>query len=440
MRADRATLQYLARHAEPEARVVAASAIGSFEHVLIVPACRESPALLDGYRDASRCASGRVLCILVVNGAAGAVLATRDANRSLLDGVRARLLTPRGMSGLELGSAGDLDVLLVDRASPGRELPARQGVGLARKVGLDVALALWHSDRAGPFAHTTDADVTLPGDYFSAVCPSEAKAISAAIYPFRHVSSGESAVDARTHLHEIFLRYWVAGLRAAGSPYAFHTIGSTLVVSLPSYARVRGVPKREAGEDFYLLNKLAKVAPVRRLVTCPIEITARQSDRTPFGTGRAVERLSQEDLALPDPRSFERLGDVLEALDDLAIHGDPARFRAALSFRLRPAVQDQVAGAQALQALGRVCAASTPADRRARLHGWFDAFRTMRFIHALSETTFPNAPWRRALAEAKFVPGAPTTLSDALARLVTAEGAHGYEMGPSALRCPEKAC
>ena len=48
-------------------------------------------------------------------------------------------------------------------------------------------------------------------------------------------------------------------MKYARSPYAFHTIGSTMAVSANHYAKVRGFPKREAGEDFYLLNKLAKV-------------------------------------------------------------------------------------------------------------------------------------------------------------------------------------
>ena len=50
----------------------------------------------------------------------------------------------------------------------------------------------------------------------------------------------------------------------AGSPYAFHTIGST-------HGRKRGLimpgsgafPAARPGEDFYLLNKLAKVGSVQ---------------------------------------------------------------------------------------------------------------------------------------------------------------------------------
>ena len=100
-----------------------------------------------------------------------------------------------------------------------------------------------------------------------------------------------------TQLYEYSLRYYVAGLSYAGSPYAFHTIGSTLAVNAVHYARVRGFPRRQAGEDFYLLNKLAKVGSVRQLsaeTDCePIDIAARRSDRVPFGTGAAVGKLME---------------------------------------------------------------------------------------------------------------------------------------------------
>ena len=43
--------------------------------------------------------------------------------------------------------------------------------------------------------------------------------------------------------------------------------------------------KRNAGEDFYLLEKLSKVAPLRKLSGAPILLRSRESFRVPFGTG-----------------------------------------------------------------------------------------------------------------------------------------------------------
>ncbi len=95
---------------------------------------------------------------------------------------------------------------------------------------------------------------------------------------------------------------------------------------------MRGFPKREAGEDFYLLNKLAKVGTVLELAEGPdneaIRIESRRSDRVPFGTGAAVNRIT----ALADPLGEFRFYDpsVFELLK--AVAAGPA-FDLAVGFR-----------------------------------------------------------------------------------------------------------
>ena len=68
-----------------------------------------------------------------------------------------------------------------------------------------------------------------------------------------------------TALYELRLHHYVLGLEYAGSPYAYHTLGSCLAVKADAYAQVRGFPKRAGAEDFYLLNKLAKLGAMPRL-------------------------------------------------------------------------------------------------------------------------------------------------------------------------------
>ena len=62
-----------------------------------------------------------------------------------------------------LRSESSYDLMVVDRASPGRELPADQGVGLARKIGCDIALGVWAVKALRrAWIHSTDADVSSP--------------------------------------------------------------------------------------------------------------------------------------------------------------------------------------------------------------------------------------------------------------------------------------
>ena len=236
--------QYRTRHAEPEAGL-AKLCPDTFDIELVVPACAESATLVDGYRAAAP-AAGRLLVIVVLNGRVDANPAVHAANAECFGGLRSRFSLRDLGHGAWLGHDVDMSVLLVDRFTTRRRLPSRQGVGLARKIGADVALELI---AAGHVAHTsvamTDADARLPQDYFERVAELSATC-AAAIFPFWHEPRGESRVDRATALYEVRLRYLQRGLQWAHSPYAFHTVGSTMAVHALRYAQVRGVPKRQA--------------------------------------------------------------------------------------------------------------------------------------------------------------------------------------------------
>ena len=125
----------------------------------------------------------------------------------------------------------------------------------------------------------------LPRDYFDRASKVPRNHASALVYPFIHRGEEDVALARAIQLYEISLRYYVLGLASAGSPYAHHTVGSTLAVDAISYAKVRGVPKRTAAEDFYLLGKLAKIGKVAALNGTPISVSS-----TPrwFDTRRAI--------------------------------------------------------------------------------------------------------------------------------------------------------
>jgi len=108
--------------------------------------------------------------------------------------------------------------------------------------------------------------------------------------------------------YEIFLRYWVLGLQYAQSPWAFHSIGSTMVTTTEAYVGVRGMNRRSSGEDFYFLQKLAKYSGIHSIRETRVFPSARLSDRVPFGTGKRIRRFlsgdPQREYLLYDPRIF----------------------------------------------------------------------------------------------------------------------------------------
>jgi hypothetical protein len=445
--------KYFARYAEPEA-MLANALSESYLAALIVPVCGEAPSLLEGFAAALARAPEPVLLLLVVNATDAASSEIHAENQRLLAHLaalfpNARAISQEGVTARAwLGRAERHDLLWLDRASSGVRLPAREGVGLARKLGGDLSAALWARGQLRcPLLASSDADVTLPADYFERLTEPalERSPSSAWLWPFHHEPGGDQAIDAATVLYEISLRYYVLGLASAGSSYAYQSVGSTLCVAAPAYLSVRGVPKREAAEDFHLLDKLAKVGPLRRPAVAPIGIRARVSERVPFGTGRrsreiAVELAGDREFLLYSPRIFRVLGAVLEGLSAFAETGNVAELEEAV-LRHVPEIAEPVQ--LALNELGVVAALESASGQaptgpilRRRVHTWFDSLRTLRFVHRLRDGCLPSLPWRAALDSAPFLkePFAMGSEPAAVCRsLALAEAELPVQIGPSLL-------
>jgi hypothetical protein len=413
---EKAVTKYLARQAEPEAGG-AAGIPDEFGHAVVVPAYAEGDALFTMLGSVPSGPAGRVLIVLVLNARADSSKAAREANAAVRDRLARELPAPVRTAGDHPLLAYPLEhgrLVLVDRSLPGRYLPEGQGIGLARKIGCDIVLALNAAGRvASPWIHATDADTVLPGDYFEQTKSLDPEETGAAIYPFEHRFDPDPSLGAAGRLYEISLRYYVLGLAWADSPYAYESMGSCLAIPASSYAMVRGFPRRNALEDFHALNKLAKVGTIERLAGTPVLLEGRVSDRVPISTGQAISGLAGkkgglDGFSLYHPAVFAHLaawirvlaaiarskGDMKEALAELPEHSPFFRTEVLQS------ALDKLGAFQAVRE-----AISLSNDSRAllrHLHTWFDALQTQRLIHALRDGGFPSPGWLQALHEAPF--------------------------------------
>jgi glycosyltransferase involved in cell wall biosynthesis len=231
------------------------------------------------------------------------------------------------------GTVEDLSgrVLVVERVFP----PDVAGVGAARRAGMD--LALRRLVQAGSPEKSAiaclDADSPVDPGYVEGILSvfggdnPPAAGICACRHPIPEDEKEARAIVA----YELWLRYMEQGFRYCGSPYAFQTIGSCTVVSPCAYALADGMPRRQAGEDFYFLQKIAKV--FGRVVDLDVTVrpSARISDRVPFGTGRAMRRCRDEGpdcyLQAEPPRAFLDLKEFFNSSTDG--FSDPGRMRAS---------------------------------------------------------------------------------------------------------------
>lgn len=398
--------KYLQRYAEPD---VPSLRPPPRPYVAVIPAFREReslPKCIDSLMEAS---NGDANIIIVLNASVSTWEANLEEHRETMDWFRP-----------------NPNVFVVERFTAETTLPDDAGVGLARKIGADLALR-WMTGGTTDVKRIfmTDADAQVPLDFFTRPETTD-EPRSAWLYPFVHVASSPEhgaalfAYDASIRLHAI-------GLALAGSPYAYLALGSILAIDAVSYAAVRGFPKRAAGEDFYLLQKLAKIAPLERLQGSPILIEGRPSDRVPFGTGPAL-RTQQEEGRLWTayaPSSYRRLGNILRDID-LLVDDERAC--------LLPATESVLEALGARQGLVKSLRGANVRDRHTRLHSHFDALRTLRCIHVLRDLFgYPEVAVEEALADPLFanlgLKNSLAGMSDASSRIL--RGPVGPTIGKS---------
>lgn len=369
---------------------------GGFAGAVVIPALAESATL---FATLSSLACNppeiceRFLVLVTVNQREDA-LATDKADN---------LLT------LKLLAASDpqlsrLKLAWVDAATPGLEMPDKGGgVGLARRIGLDLALARLDVGQTGdPILVCLDADTLVRPDYLSALVGHFKHSPSgAAVVPFQHQRGASPESDRIITRYELFLRSYVFGLALAGSPYAFHSVGSAMACRASAYVKIGGMNSRSAGEDFYFLQQLARTVGVEQLAGTVVHPSPRSSHRVPFGTGRSVARMlssGEGEQLFYHPECFRMLGGWL-ALVAAQPDADGSALREQAG-EISPCLAEFL-DLNRFEEIWKKLRRNNP-GRAAFVkayHGWFDGLKTMKLIHHLSSGPFPRCQPEEALPE-----------------------------------------
>ncbi len=346
--------------------------------VVVIPAFAEFPGLLQTLESVSAAspeALARALVIVVVNHREDAVPEEKENNSQALVALRSW--------------SGALRLGLVDAAAQGHELLAKEGVGTARKAGLDLALSiLAENGRESGGLVCLDADTTVDAGYLDSLHAFFAEPNRwAAVLEYAHPVAGDSAETEAILYYEMFLRYYELGLAWARSPFAFPAIGSAMGCTGMAYAAVSGMNRRCAGEDFYFLQQLAKTGVIQRVPGAIVRPASRPSRRVPFGTGRRVlEFLDNAETACRfyAPESFCVLRAWLEIADNgLESSGELLLKGAA---QLNPALADFLTRQDFAATWTRLQKEHSGTRRMAAaFHTWFDGFRTLKLMHHLRD-------------------------------------------------------
>ncbi len=355
-----------------------------FQKIIVVPSIAESdnlPALIKSLEKNDKLQLHSTLLLIVVNNAVSSSNEVKEDNKKTLKFLR-KLKTKLNLS-------------FIDACSPGKEMDDKNaGVGLARKIGMDLALTKFdYLSLNKNIMICTDADCTVDSNFLIEIADDfDRNNYEAAAVNFAHNISGNDSETKAIICYEIFLRYYVIGLSFAKSEYSFHTIGSTMICSPEAYVKVEGMNKYKAAEDFYFLEKLAKIYPIGEIKTTFVHPSKRASWRVPFGTGRSIERYlsnKRNEYQLYDPKSFVILKNWLEIYFDQSLLDQQSLIK--ISRNIHPALHLFLNEQGFEKFIHRVLLNNKNASEiDKQKHYWFDAFRTLKLIHYLRDIIYPN--------------------------------------------------
>ena len=381
---------------------------GKYNNVVVIPAISEYKNILVLFESICEIDPkyfDETLFLFVVNNTDNASREIREDNKITLDffgKIIRKEYHSENLIGKIIGR--NINVGYVDASSEGNELPQKDGgVGLARKIGMDTALTVFdYRSQSKKILIQLDADCVVAKNYLTEIIDKFNKNNYGAGYvAFEHQLPDSEPEKLAILCYEIFLRYYVLGLSFANSPFAFPSIGSTMVCDAERYCKAGGMNKRKAGEDFYFMEKLAKTTKIYKIGGTKVYPSGRESWRVPFGTGPRITRFllqSQNEYLLYNPKSFEILKEWLKIFNSIEHrHSEEYLSKAEV---IHPVLKEFFKLNKFEDGWRRILRNSKSNEQLQKQKiMWFDGFRTMKLIHFLRDSGFPQVSMFDAIDE-----------------------------------------
>ncbi|MEL6989168.1 MAG: glycosyltransferase family 2 protein, partial [Bacteroidota bacterium] len=284
------------------------------------------------------------------------------------------------------------------------DLPEKmKGVGTARKLAMDEAVRRFHLiNRPDGIILALDADCEVAENYFIAVYDSfliNPKTTSASIY-FEHPIKGkdyEKSHYAAIIEYELHLRYFKNAKTWAGFPDAFYTVGSSMAVRAKDYAKQGGMPRRQAGEDFYFIHKFTGLGNHIEINDTCIYPSPRISNRVPFGTGKAIGDMLMEKQDF-STYAFETFKDIKQAI---ILIMDNLESSPQVIYKELPKSIQSFESFQNFEKKWIEIKSNTSNSKqfKSRFFKWWNAFWVMKYAHFCRDHFYPNVPTNKAALE-----------------------------------------
>lgn len=261
------------------------------------------------------------------------------------------------------------------------------GVGLARKIGMDIAVKHFlDTQNANGIIVSLDADCTVSKNFFVEIekAYKTEKKLNCTIHNFHHrVDSDFPQLEKPIRQYEKYIRYFSRYMQDIGFPYFYHTIGSAFSVLADAYIRVGGMGRQQGGEDFYFLQKIFTLGYIKELQEVFVYPMARFSDRVPFGTGPSLQKIIDDpdkQMSVYSRQSFQALGRFFAMKDNFFKQG-----RSVINYKitqLHPSVIQFIEETDFIDNIEDCNKnAATLETFRKRFFHHFNAFKIIKFLN-----------------------------------------------------------
>jgi hypothetical protein len=285
------------------------------------------------------------------------------------------------------------------------EIPGLHGgVGLARKILQDEAAGKLPDEGV---IISLDADCRVDKNYLNEihdqfVLHPDCSAASVHFeHPLDNLSDREKDSIVRYELH---LRYLVNAQRWCGHPFAFHTVGSSMAVRRKDYLLQGGMNTRQAGEDFYFLQKFIETGKFFKITNTTVYPGVRISNRVPFGTGKAMHQILDESLEwlTTDFKIFRLIKPVFASLEKL--NSVFANNRSPDLKRHFPEWNDAVFQFMEETDFSKAVSeinlhTKSSASFQKRFFRYFNSFHMIRYTHWMRDHHYPDVSVRQAIED-----------------------------------------
>ena len=282
--------------------------------------------------------------------------------------------------------SGRLQTVHLNSTEPPYSYPEKFGVGLARHQA--VMAGLEYISNNAPVI-SLDGDSPVNENYLEAIFTyiEGNPEFGAGHVNFKHRLEGTEKENRAIQLYDEHLHRHRKGLEDAGSPHAWYAIGSTIVCTKEAYLKSGGYnPRRMAGEDFYLLQQLSKVGyKIEMIEEAFVYPSNRQSDRVPFGTGKAVTDIVESgEWKTYNPLCYKALNRFLDTVYT-HLNSNSEHIISESPQEVLPWLKERKFSEVWAKLLQNN---KTEEKMKQSFDSWLDAFQTLKLIHFLTESYF----------------------------------------------------